>query len=198
MEHTGGIVVAGSRPFVRAVTAAFRQHGRVVVGIAGETESDFVLANASGGLFVFEYCGAQWRTLVERLALVRGAGLRMVAALPAASAEGEADRLEQAGVDVVALWDGQTADFVVAGAEALLEERAAAASAPPFEPGAALPDAPAESGTPAVRWDPRSRMAPLARVVDGPPSRWERLGEVLGSLLAAAALAGAALYGVAG
>ncbi len=195
MEHTGGIVVAGSRPFVRALTGAFRQRRRVVVGITGELEPTFVLANASRGLLVLEYDGPQRiAVLAPLLGPARRAGLRIVVVLPT-GLEQAAEGLVQAGVDVVVPWSEETPELVVSGAESLLEARGpertpaplAVASEPPLVRGPAQP----------ARWNPRDRMAPLARVVGPPRSAWRRVGAVLGSLFALAALA-SLLYGVAG
>lgn len=192
MEHTGGIVVAGSRPFVRALTGAFRQRRRVVVGITGELEPTFVLANASRGLLVLEYDGAQRLPVLSTLlGPARRAGLRIIAVLPP-GLEPAAEGLVQAGVDAVVPWVEATPELVVSGAESLLELAERTPLPLPLEP-----EPPRDATAQPVRWDPRQRMAPLARVVDPPPSPWRRVGTVLGSLFALAALA-TLLYGVAG
>ncbi|BDG06963.1 hypothetical protein [Anaeromyxobacter paludicola] len=232
MAYTGGIVVAGSRPFVRAVATAFRQRHRVVVGIAGETERAFILANASGGLFVFEHGGEPWRALLEELQEARAAGLRIVAAIPDPLRD-EAPAVEAAGADLLVTWDGDDATPVVDAGESLLAEREARREPPPrpsappvlqrvapalvqrlAPPLPEAPDAPsdardpaaptasaegagAEEGSGSAPWDPRARMAPCARIVTREPSRWSRLGRIVGSLFAAAA-AGLALLSTSG
>jgi len=191
MVQAAGIVVAGSRPFVRAVASSLRRRRRVVVGIAGRTERDFILANASGGLFVFEHGGEQWRTLLDELKDARQAGLRIVAVVPAELAD-EADALEQAGAHAVFQWDGVTPDAVVAGAEALLADRHVTPE-PPARPPTRLPFRLTEGSAaePGSRWDPRTCMAPCARIVSRKPvGRWRRVASVFGAFFALTVLIG--------
>jgi hypothetical protein len=140
MSGANVTVLAGSKPFTKALAALVAERVGEPPRIAADPGQAFAICRSAAGLLVFEY-DAPWMAVLKDLG--RGAArLRMIAAVPPAAADaGEALR----ALGVVAVpWEGDAAGLLEAIRPAgkpspAAGDRAAATSAGPATPGPAPP-----------------------------------------------------------
>jgi hypothetical protein len=134
-------VLAGSKPFTKALAGPIAERMGQPPFIAGDPGQAFALCRSASGVLVFEYAAA-WMPVVKDLGRT-SARLRMVAAVPPATADAE-PALRELGVLAVP-WQGDPATLLDAlhGAAGPAPRAAPATTPTPFFGDVTAPLAPA-------------------------------------------------------